>query len=135
MKVFFWLVGIAFTGFLLLLIGARVATERVEVVELHTLDAQNERVVTRLWVVDDEGLQYLRAGNPEMIWLARIKDNYAVELTRNGVSGHYRAEVREDKRTRINALMAEKYTWGDRFRRFLDGDRDHSVPVVLHPIP
>ena len=69
MKVFFWLVGIAFTGFLLLLIGARVATERVEVVELHTLDAQNERVVTRLWVVDDEGQQYLRAGNPEMIWL------------------------------------------------------------------
>ncbi|MCP5358387.1 MAG: hypothetical protein H7A06_09615 [Pseudomonadales bacterium] len=134
MKYFYRTVGITLAIFILLLVIARVALERGEVVELHTLDPQNERVVTELWVVDDAGLQYLRAGNPEDLWLARIRDNYSVELTRNGETRQYTAVVRVDKRDRINRLMAEKYTWGDSFRELLSGTRAHAVPVELHAL-
>src|SRR5690606_22451447 len=125
----FWLAGIVLAIFISLLVIARIAQERVEVVELHTLDPQNEPVATRLWVVDDEGRQYLRAGNPEDIWLARLKDSFSVEMTRNGETREYTAVLREDKRDRINALMAQKYTWGDSFRALLSGPRDEAVPV------
>lgn len=134
MKYLYRIAGMALAIFLLLLIIARVALERGEVVQLHTLDPQNERVVTELWVVDDEGLQYLRAGNPEDLWLARIRDNYSVELTRKGETRQYKAVVRVDKRDRINRLMADKYSWGDRFRELLSGTRAHAVPVELHPL-
>ena len=39
-----------------------VASERVEVVKLHTTDYEGEEIITRLWVVDYGGYQYLRVG-------------------------------------------------------------------------
>ena len=48
------------------------ASERVEVVDLHTLDQTSKEVTTRLWVVDDGGYQYLRVGSDGSDWFTRL---------------------------------------------------------------
>ena len=111
-----------------------VASERIEVVELHTEDAAGQEVTTRLWIVDDAGFQYLRSGGIESGWAARIVGAPDFELTRNGNRATYRAVPREDKRDRINQLMRAKYTWGDRVISVLVGDRDAALPLELHPL-
>ena len=60
MKYILWLVGIVL-GLALIIGGLQiVASERVEVVQLHTINEASEEVVTRLWVVDYDGHAYLR---------------------------------------------------------------------------
>ena len=60
MKYILWLVGIVL-GLALIIGGLQiVASERVEVVPLHTINAADEEVVTRLWVVDYDGHAHLR---------------------------------------------------------------------------
>ena len=39
-----------------------IASERVEVVELTTTDEGGKDSTTRLWIVDHDGVEYLRAG-------------------------------------------------------------------------
>ena len=112
----------------------RLAAERVEVVELHTLDENGENMTTRLWIVDDEGYQYLRVGADGSGWFSRITNNESIALTRNGQTATYTVETRPDKSERINALMQDKYTWGDTFIGIVVGSRDGSVPIELHPL-
>ncbi|MDA0687719.1 MAG: hypothetical protein O2948_03655 [Proteobacteria bacterium] len=111
----------------------RLAAERVEVVELHTLDEKGENMTTRLWIVDDEGYQYLRVGADGSGWFSRITNNESIALTRNGQTATYTVALRPDKSERINALMQDKYTWGDTFIGIVVGSRDGSVPIELHP--
>lgn len=125
-------------GALLLLVvtlaGAeRIAAERIEVVELHTVDSTGEEVTTRLWVVDDEGFQYLRVGSDGSGWFDRLRSNDNFEVTRDGIRAEYRAVLREDKSDAINDLMQSKYTWGDTLIGLLVGSRQGSVPIELHP--
>lgn len=112
----------------------RVAAERVEVVELHTVDTEGESVTTRLWVVDDEGYQYLRVGSDGSGWFSRLQENGEFELTRNAQRQRYRAVLREDKSGKINALMNEKYSWGDDVIAMLVGSREGSIPIELHAL-
>lgn len=122
-------------GIAVLILGLeRLAAERVEVVELHTTDAGGQPQTTRLWVVDDEGYQYLRVGADGSGWFARLTDNGRFELTRQGQRAAYTAVQRPDKSARINTLMQEKYTWGDAVIAVLVGSRDGSIPVELHPL-
>lgn len=107
-----------------------------EVVTLHTHDDGKE-AQTRLWVVDDGGFQYLRAGNPGSGWLRRVRLDPEVVVERNGVATHYRAvPVLDDPEqpARIHALMREKYGIADRIVSVL-GDRSLSVAVRLVPVP
>ena len=60
-----------------------IASERVEVVELHTLNNEGEEIITRLWVVDDEGYQYLRVGADGSGWFDRLREAEMVDITRN----------------------------------------------------
>lgn len=126
-------------GILLVLAGGiigleRVASERVEVVELHTLDAAGAPVTTRLWIVDDEGYPYLRVGSDGSGWFTRLQENGEIELTRNGQRQRYSTVQRPDKSAHINALMKRKYTWGDAFIAMLVGSRDGSIPIELHRV-
>lgn len=121
-------------GIAVLILGLeRLAAERVEVVELHTTDAAGQPQTTRLWVVDDEGFQYLRVGADGSGWFTRLIDNGQFQLTRQGQRAAYTAVQRPDKSARINQLMQEKYTWGDAVIAVLVGSRDGSIPVELHP--
>jgi len=134
MKYIYWTVGI----FVLLLVGVfglqLAASERVEVVELHTIDAEGEAQTTRLWIVDDEGYGYLRASGDDSGWLVRLLANETFELTRDGSTQRYEATLRRDKNVRINQLMQEKYTWGNTVIAVMVGSRENSIPVELHPL-
>jgi hypothetical protein len=134
MKILFWSAGIFFGLFLLGLGVVQIASERIEVVEMHTLDEQGELMSTRLWIVDDDELQYLRSNNGTSLWFRRIQENPSFEVTRNGTAVVYTAELRRDKRDRINALMHEKYTWGDSLISAITGTQDAAIPVELHPL-
>lgn len=112
----------------------RLAAERVEVVELHTIDENGEEVTTRLWVVDDEGYQYLRVGSNGSGWFNRIEASDTIDVTRNGERASYVVELRREKSDRINDLMQEKYTWGDTFIGVMVGSRENSIPIELRPI-
>lgn len=130
--------GVVFGSLVLLVVALvgveRIAAERVEVVELHTVDAAGEPVTTRLWVVDDEGYQYLRVGADGSGWFSRLQAMDAVELTRAGERAGYATVLRPDKSERINDLMQAKYTWGDAFIAALVGSREGSVPIELQPL-
>ncbi len=130
---FVMIAAVVFLG-LAILILQRVAAERVEVVELHTTDAAGEPVTTRLWVVDHEGFAYLRVGSDGSGWFSRLQDNGEFELTRSGVRQRYTSVLRTDKSETINALMQEKYTWGDDFIAALVGSREGAIPIELHSL-
>lgn len=131
MKIFGYFLALILTVLVLVFGLQYVASERVEVVQLHAPDDSGEMVTTRLWIVDDEGYPYLRSTDINAGWAARALAAPIFELTRNGNRQHYRAQPRTDKRDRINSLMRTKYTWGDRVIELMVGGRQSSVPMQL----
>jgi hypothetical protein len=132
LKILKWFLGSVTGIVVLLLVLQTVASERVEVVQLHTLDEQGEEVTTRLWVVDDDGYQYLRVGATGSGWFTRLQAHNEFDVTRNDRRYTYTAELREEKSDAINTLMQDKYTWGDTFFAIMTGSREGSIPVELH---
>jgi hypothetical protein len=104
-----------------------------EVITLRTRGPGGERR-THLWVVDDAGFAWLRAGMSGSGWLARIDQNPDVLVERGGRPIRFHAvPVREPEvRDRIHALMREKYGAADRLVSALR-DPTKSVPVRLEP--
>ncbi|MFT7688177.1 MAG: hypothetical protein ACI9FB_003537 [Candidatus Azotimanducaceae bacterium] len=132
MKFLYWAIGSMVGVVVLFLILQTAASERIEVVELHTVDEKGETVTTRLWVMDHEGFQYLRVGGDGSGWFSRIQSNESISLTRGGLTKGYKAVTRPEKSDIINKLMLEKYTWGDTFFATLFGGREGSIPIELH---
>lgn len=106
-----------------------LASESGEVVVLRTPDPATE---TRLWIVDEGGAQWLRAGNPQSSWLLAIQKNPAVEVERNGEKRAYTAVPDAASRDRLNPIFAEKYGWADAYIGALFG-RDDATPIRLDP--
>ena len=131
MKIFRWILGSVVGLVVLVFVLQLVASERVEVVELHTLDEQGEEVITRLWIVDHLGYQYLRVGADGSGWFSRIQANGEFEVTRNDRRYKYTAVLREEESERINELMRDKYGWGDSLIEILVGGREASIPIEL----
>ena len=134
MKILAWIIGLLFALFALFGIIQTLASERVEVVELHTLDENGDSATTRLWVMDDDGFQYLRVGGDGSGWFSRIQANETIQLTRNDITNTYTVLQRPDKSDLINKLMYEKYTWGDSFFATVFGGREGSIPLELHEV-
>ena len=105
-----------------------------ELVTLGTVGADGATAETRLWIVDDGGSAWLRAGVSESGWLQRIEANPAVVVERGGTTVSYRAVPVPDpaRRDRIHRLMREKYGWADRWISIIR-DGGASVPVRLDP--
>jgi hypothetical protein len=105
-----------------------------ELVTLGTVGADGATSETRLWIVDDGGSAWLRAGVPESGWLLRIQANPAVVVERGGTTTSFRAVPVSDPilRDRIHRLMREKYGWADRWISIIR-DGGASVPVRLDP--
>lgn len=131
MKITMWITGSLAALVLGFFTLQYLASERVEVVELHTVDTKGETVTTRLWVVDHDGRAYLRVGAGGSGWYARLTANPDVRLTRRGKTRAYLAVARPEKSEIINDLMQQKYTWGDSFIATVLGGRDGSIPVEL----
>ena len=106
-----------------------------EVVTLHTRTAGGGEKRTHLWVVDDAGAAWLRAGMSSSGWLARIDRNANVLVERAGRLIRFRAvPVSEPKtRDRIHVLMRAKYGTADKLVGVLR-DPAQSVPVRLEPL-
>ena len=134
MKYALWVVGFLLAIALLYGVAQIAASERIEVVELHTTDEAGEAQVTRLWVVDDEGYQYLRVGADGSGWFSRIEANGEFGVTRADETVTYRAVLRNDKSELINTLMQDKYTWGDEYISWMVGSREGAIPIELHPV-
>jgi len=111
-----------------------VLAESGEVVVLETRDAAGAHQ-TRLWVVDHEGAAWLRAGDPASPWLARLRANREVAVTRGRERRAFRSVVVDDAvtRERINALVLEKYGWRESVLRALGMGPDGTTPIRLDP--
>ena len=134
MKYVLWAIGVPASLALVFLAVQILASERVEVIDLYTTDELGEMQTTRLWVMDDEGYQYLRVGADGSGWFDRVLQNGEIKVGRNGTTASYTVVQRADKSERINDMMQEKYTWGDTFFATMLGSRDGSIPLELHPV-
>jgi hypothetical protein len=114
--------------------GSMLASESGEVVVLHTIDAAGAPHETRLWVVDDAGRPWLRAGSADSGWFAQLRDRPDVRILRNGQTLQVRAVPEVAARGRINDLMSEKYGWADAYIGFFFG-REDAVPIRLEAPP
>ena len=108
--------------------------ERVEVVVVHTHDAQGDHA-TRVWVTDDAGHAWLRTGRENASWLPRLRANPEVELERGGAALPFTAVVVEDAEivARTNQRTLEKYGWSEEWLRKLGGEIADSVAIRLDP--
>ena len=131
MKFFLYLIGALAILVVLTFVSQLGASESGEVVVL-TSQGPDGGEDTRLWVVDLDGLQYLRA-SPDSGWYQRLVAEPQVLLVRHGDSVAYRAEIRMARAEDVNRLMREKYGWRDAYIEFLIGDRMAAVPVALIP--
>lgn len=134
MKVIAWIFGIIVLLAALFGILQTVASERVEVIELHTRNESGEPVTTRLWIVDHDGKQYLR-GNEGSGWVNRLRENGSFDLTRGDQTDSYTFTMRPDKVSEINRLYQDKYTWGDTFFETVLGGRESALVFELQPLP
>lgn len=128
--------GIAIAG---LFFGASIlyASEQGgEVVTLLTFDLEGKGSETRLWVVDDAGRAWLRAGQPGASWLRRIQAVPEVVVRRAGGEARYVAVPQPGPAAteRINALMRERYGFWDRWVSLIHDDAQ-CVAVRLDPLP
>jgi hypothetical protein len=104
-----------------------------EVVVLQTRDADGSARHTRLWIVEDAGQAWLRAGQASQ-WLENLRERPDVVLERAGEPQRYRAVVVDDPATRerVHALMAEKYGIPD---RIIDAIRDYPASRAIRLDP
>ena len=109
-----------------------VASERVEVVEVKTFDYRGEVATTRLWIIDHESKQYLRAG-ADSGWYLRMKADPNITMTRDGKDAQYHAVERKHLVGIVNAKMNDKYTWGDDVIGSMTG-KEEAIPMELQPL-
>ena len=119
-------------GILLALLGLHMlASERVEIIELHTIAEDGETYTTRLWIVEHEGVPYLQAETEESEWLIRGQQNGSVSVTRGRVTKVYVMEPRVAMRSTVNSLLAEKYTLAYDIIDFMFRNEDSGIPIAL----
>lgn len=132
-----WLT-IAVAGLLGLLIGVLgleiVASESGEVVVL-SVAADGGLEETRLWVVDLDGQQYVRAGHTGAGWYAAAVAAPSVRVLRGGQEADYRLEAAPTARARVAEAMLAKYGWRERYIATLVGGREGAMPLRLQRTP
>jgi hypothetical protein len=107
-----------------------------EVVQLTTFDARDHAHETDLWIVDIDGLRYVRADLPGADWLERLRAHPEAELRRDGSEERVRAAPVDDPAVRaaVERAMAAKYGLLDRFVGVIR-DEAKAVSVRIEPIP
>ena len=107
-----------------------LASERVEVVTLHTVDAAGQPKDTHIWIVDRQGAAFIRTREGSG-WYARLAAAPSFELTRGAVRARYTAVSHPELRDEINTQFRDKYGWGDAFISFTLGGRDDAIALEL----
>jgi hypothetical protein len=98
-----------------ILVGAANFLDEGEVVTLTTVADDLTRHETQLWVIDDGGIPYVRAGSANAQWYQRLRARPHVLLQRNGTVHPYVAipVIDDETRARVNRAMALKYGLAD----------------------
>jgi len=116
-----------------IVLATYVAGEQTEVVRLRTRDDAGKEWTTKMWVVDVDGVTWVRVANPQRDWYQRLLANPHVELERGG-----RVEARlalpdasPQTRSIVDDAFASKYGLVDRWYGLLV--RTDPVPVRLVP--
>lgn len=122
-------VGVLAAPFLLMM----VASESGEVVVV-TIPADAGTSTVRLWVVDLDGVQYLRAGHEASGWYQQLQAAQTVAVERNGMSAQYVPVPSVDVRPEVTAKMLAKYGWREQYISLLVGGREGSIPIALQPV-
>lgn len=110
-----------------------IASESGEVVVV-TTPTDDGPSRTRLWVVDLDGAQYLRAGHVEASWYGPLIAADAVDVERGGATARYRAVPAPEVLDRVNAAFADKYGWRETYIGLMVGGREHAIPIRLEPV-
>ena len=131
MRILLYLLGALLALVVLVFVSQMVASETGEVVVL-TSQGPDGPQETRLWVVDLNGVQYLRA-SPDSGWYQRLVAEPDAMLERQGEARAYRTEARLELAAEVNDLMQDKYGWRDTYIDLLIGGRGDAVPVALMP--
>lgn len=105
-----------------------------EVVVLRTTDEGGRAHESRIWLVEDAGTTWLRAGQPEARWLQRLRAEPEVVLTRGDRESRVRAIPVEtpEARARVNGLMARDYGIAEALISLVH-DENQVVPIRLEP--
>jgi hypothetical protein len=127
-----WLILVAVGLFGLWFVVQMYASESGEVLVIHTVDEAGVPRDTRLWVVDEVGHAWIRAGTANAGWFRRLQAQPYTDMVRGDRSIAITAVPVPDAKERVNALMAEKYGWADQFIGFFFS-RDKAVPIRLDP--
>ena len=111
------------------------AGEQTEVVVLRTLDGDGTAYETKVWVVDHDGMPWVRVANPERFWYQRLSRNPQIVLIRRGVERPVIARPNDSAEARaiLDAAFREKYGIVDCWYGVLL--RRHAISVQLDPAP
>lgn len=116
--------------------GQYIASESGEVVVLESYGADGEPKRTRIWIVDEGGVEWVR-GAPKSGWVERVLANPEIRVERRGQQATFRAAPERDPRVRdsVNALMRQKYRVSDRFiaLTLCDPERSGVLAFRLEP--
>lgn len=123
------LVGAALAFGLAVFLASHYGGERVT---LRTTDAAGASHTTPLWVVELDGHAWLRAGDRDAGWAARLRAEPEVALRRDGAWRPYRAVPVPERTEAVSARMAEKYGLADRLVGLVR-DPAASVAIRLEP--
>jgi len=118
----------------LVAVGTYLAGERVEVAVLRTVDGDGRPHDTKLWIVDRDGVSWVRVANPRRQWFQRLSANPRAELVRNGALQPVdaRPDDTPEARALIDRLFREKYGAVDWWYGVLL--RRDAIPVRLDPV-
>lgn len=110
------------------------AGEQTEVAVLRSADDMGRRFETKVWVVDYQGVPWLRANNPQRSWYERLDEGAKVMLVRDGEEQSYRAEPFDvpEIAAELDAVFREKYGLLDWWYGVLL--RRDPIPIRLEPI-
>jgi hypothetical protein len=94
----------------LLAAGTYVLGEIVPGGVLYTRDTEGAWVGTKLWVVERDGVPWVRVARPERAWYRRLRVDPNVELERDGVRTRHRAIPHPDAAARaaLDAAFREQ---------------------------
>jgi hypothetical protein len=118
-----------------LFVGAIVVAGELggEVVVITTSDERGVGFETSLWIVEDAGSQWLRAGSTSNTWYQRLRANPMIKMERGGRVEPYRAHPEPASTKRINMLMARDYGLADRLVGLVR-DESKSMAIRLEPL-
>ena len=129
---------VALSGLLVLLIvgiATYLAGEQVEVAVLRTVDSEGVAIDTKMWIVDYDGVPWVRVANPNRQWFKRLSRQPRAGLIRHGSLTPViaRAQTGPDAQAILDRRFREKYGAVDWWYGALL--RRGAIPLRLDPAP